>query len=56
VTAAKLGEASCNGKSRLFIALARRAGIPSRLVGGVILSTGVKRTSHQWVEAYVSGH
>ena len=56
VTAAKLGEASCNGKSRLFIALARRAGIPSRLVGGVILATGSKRTSHQWVEAWVGGH
>lgn len=56
VTAAKLGEASCNGKSRLFIALARNAGIPARLVGGLILTTGSKRTSHQWVEAYVAGH
>ena len=56
VTAAQLGEASCNGKSRLFIALARRAGIPSRLVGGVILTSGAKRTSHQWVEAWVGGH
>jgi transglutaminase-like putative cysteine protease len=56
VTAAKLGEASCNGKSRLFIALARRAGIPSRLVGGLILNSGSKRTSHQWIEAYVGGH
>ncbi len=56
VTAAKLGEASCNGKSRLFIALARRAGIPSRLVGGLILTPGSKRTSHQWIEAYVGGH
>ncbi|MCF6242223.1 MAG: transglutaminase family protein [Bacteroidales bacterium] len=34
VTAAKLNEASCNGKSRLFVALARKAGIPARLVGG----------------------
>jgi transglutaminase-like putative cysteine protease len=56
LTALRLGEASCNGKSRLFVALARAAGIPARLVGGFILETGSKRTSHQWVEAYVSGH
>lgn len=56
VTAMRLGEASCNGKSRLFVALARAAGIPARLVGGLILEPGRKRTSHQWVEAYVGGH
>ncbi len=56
VTAAKLNEASCNGKSRLFVALARKAGIPSRLVGGLILTDGQKRTSHQWVEAYINGY
>jgi hypothetical protein len=56
ITALRLGEASCNGKSRLFAALARATGIPSRLVGGLILEEGQKRTSHQWVEAYVGGH
>lgn len=56
LTALRLGEASCNGKSRLFAALARGAGIPTRLVGGLILSGGEKRTSHQWAEAYVGGH
>ncbi|HEX9049246.1 MAG TPA: 7TM domain-containing protein [Anaeromyxobacter sp.] len=56
LTALRLGEASCNGKSRLFVALARAGGIPARLVGGLILQTGSKRTSHQWVEAYVAGH
>ena len=56
LTALRLGEASCNGKSRLFVALARAAGIPARLVGGLILETGSKRTSHQWVEAWVAGH
>jgi len=55
LTAAKLGEASCNGKSRLFVALARSANIPSRLVGGLILENGTKKTSHQWVEAYIAG-
>jgi len=53
LTVVRLGEASCNGKSRLFIALARSANIPSRLVGGVILEPGSKRTSHQWVEVYI---
>jgi transglutaminase-like putative cysteine protease len=56
LTALRLGEASCNGKSRLFVALARASGIPARLVGGFILESGRKRTSHQWVEAYVGGH
>ncbi len=56
LTALRLQEASCNGKSRLFAALARAAGIPVRLVGGLILETGEKRTSHQWVEAYIGGH
>jgi len=56
LTALRLGEASCNGKSRLFVALARATGIPARLVGGLIMNTGKKRISHQWVEAYVAGH
>ncbi|MDF1562885.1 MAG: UUP1 family membrane protein [Deltaproteobacteria bacterium] len=56
LTALRLGEASCNGKSRLFVALARTAGIPARLVGGLILDAGTKKTSHQWVEAWVGGH
>ncbi len=56
LTALRLGEASCNGKSRLFVALARATGIPARLVGGLIMNSGTKRTSHQWVEAYVAGH
>lgn len=55
LTAARLGEASCNGKSRVFVALARQAGIPARLVGGIILESGQKRTSHQWVEVYING-
>jgi len=55
LTALRLGQASCNGKSRLFAALARRAGIPARLVGGLILGQGSKRASHQWVECWVNG-
>jgi len=56
LTALRLGEASCNGKSRLLVALARHVGIPARLVGGIILGRGSKKTSHQWVEVYVGGH
>jgi hypothetical protein len=56
VTALKLGEASCNGKSRLFAAMARKLNIPARLVGGLVLKQGTKRVTHQWVEVYVNGH
>jgi transglutaminase-like putative cysteine protease len=56
LTALRLGEASCNGKSRLFVALTRNLGIPSRLVGGLILNTGSKRTSHQWAEVFIGGY
>ncbi len=56
LTALRLGEASCNGKSRLFVALARATGLPARLVGGLILEPGSKKTSHQWVEVYINGH
>lgn len=56
LTAARLGAASCNGKSRLFVALARLNHIPARLVGGLILENAKKKTSHQWIEVYINGH
>ncbi len=56
LTALRLGEASCNGKSRLFVALARASGVPAQLIGGLVMHPGSKRTSHQWVQAYVGGH
>ena len=56
LTALRLQAASCNGKSRLFVAMARAVGIPARLVGGLVMRSGRKRISHQWVEAYVAGH
>lgn len=46
-------KASCNGKSRLLVALCRNQGIPARLVGGIILEKVKKRTSHLWVEIYI---
>ncbi len=56
LTALKLKEASCNGKSRLFVAILRKLNIPARLIGGLILKNGSKKTSHQWVEVYIEGH
>jgi len=56
LTALKLGEASCNGKSRLFVALARSLNLPARLVGGFVMDQGVKSVTHQWVEVYINGH
>jgi hypothetical protein len=51
LTALRLGEASCGGKSRLMVSLLRTVGIDARLVGGLILGDGDrKRTSHVWVE------
>jgi len=51
LTALRLGEASCGGKSRLMVAFCRTIGIQSRLVGGVILGDSAsKRTHHVWVE------
>lgn len=55
LTALRLGRASCNGKGRLFVALARANGIPARLVGGVIMNEGSKKTSHQWLEVLIEG-
>lgn len=56
VTALKRNRASCNGKSRLFVALCRAQGIPARVVGGIILENSRKRTSHLWTEVYFRGN
>lgn len=42
--------ASCNGKSRLFVALCRSLDIPARVAGGLILNEERKKTSHLWAE------
>ena len=56
LTTLKLGKASCNGKSRLLVAMLRTLGIPSRLVGGIILTSGDKTVTHQWAEAKLAGY
>ncbi|MEL6968967.1 MAG: 7TM domain-containing protein [Bacteroidota bacterium] len=55
LTALKRQRASCNGQSRLFVALCRAQGIPARVAGGIILEQSEKRTSHLWAEAYYRG-
>jgi len=49
-------KASCNGKSRLLVALARNLGYPARIKGGIILKESNKRTSHAWAELYINGN
>ena len=46
-------KASCNGKSRLFVALCRNSGIAARVKGGIILGNVTKKTSHSWVEVLI---
>lgn len=48
-------EADCGGKARLFAAFSRAAGIPSRVVGGLLLKSGTKSITHVWVENYIDG-
>ena len=48
-------KASCNGKSRLLVALARNLGYPARIKGGIILKASNKRTSHAWAELHING-
>lgn len=55
LTTYRLGEASCGGKSRLLAALARHLGIPARLVGGKILTSGESKATHIWSELYLNG-
>ena len=55
LTALRKNGASCNGKSRLLVALSRAAGIPARVVGGMILEQTQKRTSHLWTELWIGG-
>ncbi|MBT8229673.1 MAG: hypothetical protein KJO50_05390, partial [Bacteroidia bacterium] len=52
ITVLERQRASCNGKSRLFVALCRAQGIPAKLVGGIILEESRKRTSHLWAEVF----
>ncbi len=54
LTTIEQNRASCNGKSRLFVALCRNLGYPSRVAGGIILENTNKRTSHVWAEVLIN--
>ncbi|WP_106791625.1 7TM domain-containing protein [Aquimarina sp. Aq78] len=54
VTAIEQNRASCNGKSRLFVALSRNLGYPARIRGGIIVENTDKRTSHAWTEVLIN--
>jgi len=54
VTVLEQNRASCNGKSRLLVALARNLGYPARIKGGIILEKTQKRTSHVWAEININ--
>jgi hypothetical protein len=54
VTTIKQNRASCNGKSRLFVALSRNLGYPARIKGGIIVENTEKRTSHAWAEVLIN--
>lgn len=54
VTVLDQNRASCNGKSRLLVALARNLGYPARIKGGIILEEANKRTSHAWTEIHIN--
>ena len=56
LTALRRNRASCNGKSRLFVALCRAQGIPAKVIGGIILENVSKRTSHLWASVYYQGY
>lgn len=43
-----------SAKSRVFVALARHVGLPSRLVGGVILDPKHGHIAHKWLEVNVN--
>jgi len=55
LTCMRLGESSCGGKSRLFVALARAAGLPARPIGGLILKSGSWSAGHIWAEVWLAG-
>ncbi|GAA3593924.1 inactive transglutaminase family protein [Flavivirga amylovorans] len=54
VTALEQNIASCNGKSRLLVALSRALGYPARIKGGMILNTENTRSSHVWAELLIN--
>lgn len=53
VTVIREGRGNAMGRSRLFCALARRAGLPCVVVPGLFLEDGTYDSLHYWNEVYV---
>lgn len=46
---------NCQTHARLYVTLARSAGIPSRFVSGLVYSPGQGFLYHSWAESYLNG-
>lgn len=55
VEALHLRTGNCQSHARLYIALARAAGIPTRFVSGLVHAKGKGFLYHSWAESYVNG-
>lgn len=53
VSVATEGQGNALGRARLFCALARREGLPCRVLMGIVLSSTAQDRFHYWNEAYV---
>jgi transglutaminase-like putative cysteine protease len=50
---ARKGE--CQAHALLYTAMARAAGIPTKLVGGIVYMEGMGFLYHSWAESYADG-
>ncbi|NIR72117.1 MAG: hypothetical protein GWN00_37930, partial [Aliifodinibius sp.] len=55
-SALMFGEANGITKNRMFVAMLRTLGVPSRLVGGLLLKPEETQRIHRWVEVYIGNH
>ncbi len=53
--ALQLRKGNCQSHARLYVALARAAGIPSRVVSGLVYAPGKGFLYHSWAESYSKG-
>lgn len=51
----KLKSGNCQTHARLYTALARAAGIPTRFVSGLVLLDGKGFLYHSWAESFING-
>jgi transglutaminase-like putative cysteine protease len=53
--ALQLRSGNCQSHARLYVALARAAGIPTRMVSGLVYAKGKGFLYHSWAESYLNG-